>query len=95
MSSLIDLAVSPAMMFILLAVLAIEALFLLIYWQMHRTGLPPLEVLSFLGAGVGFSLALGFLILGSPAYLVAGSLILAFVFHILDLALRWRTQHSR
>ena len=84
------LLTTPWIAFFLIAVLVIEATVLLAIWKRSGIGLPPRQVLSFLGAGAGFAIALGFALPQTNATGVAIGLTLAFVFHLADLIFRWR-----
>ena len=75
--------------YVLLAVLILEAALLFRLWKVKSVGLPPLQVISFLGAGIAFSLALAVVVADAHRFLLGICLIFAFIFHILDLKLRW------
>lgn len=85
-----NLLASPAIAYLLLAVLLLEAIGLLMLWRFARTGLPPAQTLAFLGAGAAFSAALLVVMSGGSRFALAAALSAAFVFHVLDLWLRWR-----
>lgn len=83
------LLTSPLIAILLLSFLAVEAVILLVLWRKKLVGLPPLQTLSFLGAGGCFALALGFALGGAGALWLGAALIGAFMFHALDIYLRW------
>lgn len=89
MANLVDYISAEAMVYIVFAVMLIEAAFLIILWRRSLTGLPPSETLSFLGSGAAFAVAL-LVILNEGSVLTLGlCLTVAFVFHCWDLWLRW------
>ncbi|MEL6967203.1 MAG: hypothetical protein AAGM04_07455 [Pseudomonadota bacterium] len=71
-------------------VLVVEAVFLLALWQVRRVGLAPASTVCFLGAGLCFAVALGIVLSAEHWAYLAPTLFAAFLFHIGDLALRWR-----
>jgi len=77
--------------YIVMACLALEACVLLFLWRRRRVGLRPIQTLSFLGAGGSFSAALLVVAKGGSMTLLGACLFGAFIFHVLDLVLRWRT----
>lgn len=85
-----DLLSSPAIAYLLLTVLAIEALVLYWVWREKKKGIPPVQVLTFLGSGAAFSFALWCVLAEANVFWLAICLVIAFIFHILDLKLRFR-----
>jgi hypothetical protein len=83
------LLTTPAIAYILLGFLGLEAILLLLIWKYKTTGLPPLQILSFLGAGACFAVALGFALAGASSSFLGAALVAAFFFHVLDIYLRW------
>lgn len=83
------LLTSPTIAIVLLTCLLAEAVILLMLWKRKLIGLPPLQTLSFLGAGACFALALGFALGGADAAWLGMALVGAFIFHALDIYLRW------
>ncbi len=81
---------SPLVGWMLLAVLALEAVGLLMVWKFTNRGLPPMQVATFLGAGASFAIALLVVLAAGPPVLFALALVAAFIFHTLDLWQRWR-----
>lgn len=70
--------------------LIVEAVLLLALWYVKGVGLRPLSTLCFLGAGFCFAVALGIVLAGEHWAFLAPTLLAAFLFHLGDLALRWR-----
>ena len=89
LNTLQNLLGSPAIAYLLLGVLFLEAAVLLMLWRFSQTGLPPAQTLSFLGAGAAFSMALLVVLSGGSPAALAVALCAAFAFHLLDLWLRW------
>lgn len=83
---------TPMIAYLLLSVLFVEAVVLVWLWKAKRAGIPTVQVITFLGAGAAFSLALGSVLAGAGTFWLAACLCLAFVFHILDLKQRWRSE---
>lgn len=81
---------SPIISILLLAVLGLEALILFYLWSSKIKGIPPGQIISFLGAGAAFSAALGFALSNLDPIWISLSLIAAFIFHIIDLWQRWQ-----
>ncbi|MEL6784120.1 MAG: hypothetical protein AAFO61_06805 [Pseudomonadota bacterium] len=75
---------------LILAVLALEAVVLILVWHRKQRGLQPRQTLCFLGAGAGFALALYGALTGAGAVWMGISLTAAFLFHLADLMHRWR-----
>ena len=86
----IAFVLSPSISLLLLSVLAVEAILLMVVWKRSGRGLPPLQIVSFLGAGAAFAVVLGLVLLDESASLIALALLTAFFFHLLDLWLRWQ-----
>lgn len=84
------LLTTPLVAWFLIAVLVLEAAILLAIWRWHKIGLPPVHVVSFLGAGFAFALALGCALSDVAPIWLALSLLAAFGFHLADLFLRWQ-----
>lgn len=76
--------------YVLLGILVLEALGLLALWRVAGKGLPPAQTISFLGAGAGLAGALLIVSKGGAPFLLAASLGIALVFHLMDIWLRWR-----
>lgn len=69
---------------------AIEVLLLLVYWQKRGRGVPPRALLLNIGAGGSLMLALRAVLYESGTVWVAFWLLASLVFHVADLAQRWR-----
>ena len=87
---MLDFVTHPATPLAILLLLMVEALALLLVWRAKGRGLPPGQTLAFLGAGAAFCLALAAALAGAGPIHLAGALFAAFLFHLADLALRWR-----
>lgn len=75
--------------YIVLAALIVEATGLFLLWRTRQKGLKPLEIISFLGAGASFSLALIVVATGQSIAFLGAALIAALVFHLIDMSQRW------
>lgn len=74
----------------ILALMLLEAVLLLVLRRFARRGLPPLEVLTTLGAGAALMFALRAALVGAQWPVLAVWLLVALVAHGGDVALRWR-----
>ena len=74
----------------LLAVVALEAVLLLLWRRRSGAGLPAAELLPTLLAGAGLMLAWRASAAGAPALWVGAAMALAGVAHAIDLGRRWR-----
>ena len=74
----------------ILVLMALEAIALLAFHRATGRGVGPRALLPFLAAGVCLMLALKAALVGSGWQAVAAMLSLAFVFHLIDIVLRWR-----
>lgn len=90
MDVLVSLLETSGFAYVLLAFLLVEAIGLFALWQVRRKGLPPAQVVSFLGAGTAFAIALLIVASDGSALLLAIALGAAFAFHLLDIKLRWK-----
>jgi hypothetical protein len=79
----------------ILALVALEAFGALAFRAMRGSGPAPLAFLGNLFAGAFLLLALRHALAGGTAYAIAASLALAFVAHVVDLALRWNPRPAR
>lgn len=84
-----ELLTTPTIAYLLLGFLAVEAVLLLVLWKKKLIGLPPMQTIAFLGAGASFAAALGFVMADASPHLLGSALIAAFIFHALDIYLRW------
>lgn len=84
-----ELLTTPAIAWLLLAFLCVEAILLFAIWKKKMIGLPPMQIIAFLGAGACFAIALGLALAGAAPHWLGIALGAAFVFHALDIYLRW------
>lgn len=75
---------------LIVILMAIETVVLLAYHRMTGRGAGPRALLPFMAAGVFLMLALRFALTDGGWQTVAVMLLFAFVFHLLDIALRWK-----
>jgi len=68
----------------------VEVLALVAYWRVRQRGIPTIPLLANVGAGGSLMLALGASLKGAGHLVVALCLVAALVFHLTDLALRWK-----
>ncbi|MFD0917835.1 hypothetical protein ACFQ14_15630 [Pseudahrensia aquimaris] len=87
MTSFLD---SPAIALFLLGFLVVEGLGLAFVWQKSQRGLPPGQIISFLGAGLGFAAALFVVMAELSSLYLAIALLIAFIFHVCDIVQRWQ-----
>lgn len=74
----------------ILALMVLEAIALAIYRRRTGRGVPPRALLINLGAGAALLLTLRAAMTGASTPVIAALLFLALVFHVADLAMRWR-----
>lgn len=67
-----------------------EVIALMIYWRRTGKGVPTVPLLANIGAGGSLMLALGATLKGFSTEVIALCLIASLVFHITDLAIRWK-----
>lgn len=84
-----ELLTTPAIALLLLGFLSIEAIGLWLIWKTKHIGLPPMQIIAFLGAGACFAMALGLVLASASPQWLGVALIGAFLFHALDIYLRW------
>ena len=72
------------------AFVALEVVALVVYWRRTGRGVPPVPLLLNLGAGGSLMLAFRAVLVGAGTVAVAGWLLASLVFHVADLAQRWR-----
>jgi hypothetical protein len=75
---------------LILVIVAIEAVYLLVYWRSTGCGVSPGDLLPNLCAGALLLLALRLSLVGEGWKLSCGSLAAAGVAHLVDLKRRWR-----
>ncbi len=76
----------------LLAVVALEAVLLLLWQRRSGSGLPPAQLLPTLLAGAGLMLAWRASAAGAPPLWVAAAMAMAGLAHVVDLGRRWRQE---
>lgn len=74
----------------ILALMVLEALALAVYRRRTGRGVPLRPLLVNLGAGAALLLTLRAVMTGASMPVIAALLFLALVFHVADLAARWR-----
>ncbi|MFK7956519.1 MAG: hypothetical protein AB8B96_10510 [Lysobacterales bacterium] len=74
---------------IMLAVVMVEAVVLVVYWQRSGRGVQPLSLLLNLGAGGSLMVALGATLKGYDWRITASALVISGLFHMADLRRRW------
>ncbi len=75
---------------LILAVVALEAVLLSLWWRWRRQGVPPARLLPFLAAGAALLLALRGALTGADPRWLGLWLTLAGIAHLWDLRGRWR-----
>ena len=68
----------------------IEVLVLIAYWRRTGRGIPIVSLLANVGAGGSLMLALGATLKGYEYTIIALCLVSSLVFHVADLAIRWK-----
>ena len=68
----------------------IEVVALIVYWRRTGRGVPTIPLIANVGAGGSLMLALGATLKGYNTNVIALCLIASLVFHVTDLALRWK-----
>ena len=82
---------SAAFVDVVLALVALEALVLVVYRRRTGRGIATGELLANLGAGAALLLALRLALDDAPWPALAGALLLSLLAHVTDLARRWRS----
>ncbi len=90
MEMLDELIASGRIVTVMGAFVALEVVVLLAYRARTGRGIPAASLLANIGAGGSLMLALGAALRGAGTLAIAGWLLGALVFHVADLALRWR-----
>ncbi|MFK7859833.1 MAG: hypothetical protein AB8B64_13480 [Granulosicoccus sp.] len=75
---------------IMVLFVVIEVITLVVYWRRTGRGVPPLPLLANVGAGGSLMLALGATLKGFEPTVIALCLVSSLVFHLTDLAIRWK-----
>jgi hypothetical protein len=84
----------PRFIDLILALVALEAVGVIAFRLYTGSGPRPAGFLCNLVSGGSLMLALRNALAGAPPELIAGSLVLALLAHLADLALRWRAPQS-
>jgi hypothetical protein len=74
---------------LILILMALEAVALLVLWQLLGRGIPPLPLGANMVAGASLVLALRSALTSSSTAAIAGFLLLSLLAHGVDLACRW------
>ncbi|MEM1090531.1 MAG: hypothetical protein AAF552_14420 [Pseudomonadota bacterium] len=80
---------SGNIVWVMLAVVVLEAITLIAYWQRTGRGVRPVSLLLNLGAGTSLMLALGATLKGFDWRVTAVLLVVSGVFHLSDVRQRW------
>ncbi|MFK8079645.1 MAG: hypothetical protein AB8B97_05105 [Granulosicoccus sp.] len=75
---------------IMVVFVVVEVLALIVYWRLTGRGVPTVPLLANVGAGGSLMLALGATLKGFSPAVIALCLVSSLIFHLTDLALRWR-----
>lgn len=75
---------------IMVAFVVIEVFVLILYWRRTGRGIPTVPLLANIGAGGSLMLALGATLKGYEPNVIAICLVSSLVFHLTDLAIRWK-----
>lgn len=75
---------------VMVVFVVIEVAILIVYWRRTGRGVPLIPLLANVGAGGSLMLALGASLKGYDAHVVAMCLLSSLVFHLTDLAIRWK-----
>ena len=68
----------------------LEVVALIVYWRRTGRGVPTVPLLANVGAGGSLMLALGATLKGFDTSIIALCLVSSLVFHLTDLAIRWK-----
>ena len=75
---------------IMVLFVVVEVTALIVYWRRTGRGIPTIPLIANVGAGGSLMLALGATLKGLDVSIIALCLVASLVFHITDLALRWK-----
>ncbi len=75
---------------IMVLFVVVEVLVLIAYWRRTGRGVPTVPLLANVGAGGSLMLALGATLKGFDTQVIALCLVSSLVFHLTDLAMRWK-----
>lgn len=85
-----DIISSGRIVDIMVVFVIIEVVVLIFYWRRTGRGVPTVPLLANVGAGGSLMLALGATLKGFDAHVIALCLVSSLVFHLTDLAIRWK-----
>lgn len=88
--SLSNIISSGRIVDIMVLFVILEVLALIVYWRLKGKGIPTVPLLANIGAGGSLMLALGASLKGYSTSIVAVFLVSSLVFHLTDLAIRWK-----
>jgi len=88
--TLSDIISSGRIVDVMVVFVVIEVVVLIVYWCRTGRGIPTVPLLANIGAGGSLMLALGASLKGFDANIVALCLVSSLVFHLTDLAIRWK-----
>lgn len=91
MDMLAELFITGRIIDMILALMALEAVALLAFNRITGKGAGPRAILPFMAAGVCLMLSLRVALTGGNWQIIAVLLLAAFVMHLLDIGLRWRS----
>lgn len=77
---------------IMVLFVVLEVVVLVIYWKRTGRGVPTIPLLANIGAGGSLMLALGATLKGYNTSVTAVCLIASLIFHVSDIAIRWKRQ---
>ena len=75
---------------IMVLFVVVEVTALIVYWRRTGRGIPTVPLIANVGAGGSLMLALGATLKGFSVSIIALCLVASLVFHVTDLALRWK-----
>jgi len=85
---------TQAIAWLLVIFLMFEGALLYWIWKRFARGIPPLAIVTFLGSGLAFALALGIVLANANPIWLALALVAAFTLHICDIAVRWKRRFA-
>ena len=95
MNLLQELVTSGRIVDLMLIFVVVEVALLLAIWRLTGRGIAPLALLTNIGAGGSLMLALRADLTGAGWTWIAVFLVLALIFHVADLSVRWRSENGR
>lgn len=88
--SLPDVIKSGLIVDIMVVFVVVEVIVLIVYWRRTGRGVPTVPLLANVGAGGSLMLALGATLKGLDTTVIALCLVSSLIFHVTDLAIRWK-----